>query len=229
MRTGRPFVCMKVAMSLDGKIAAKTGDSKWITSETSRAWVHELRDTYDAILVGIGTVAKDNPQLAGKKREPKRIILDSMLRISPKAKVLRDSNVILVTTTRAPRNKIQYFQKRGIVCKIFHQRPTRGKAKRIPRQEGATFKISIPPLLRFLAQQGVSSVLVEGGSEVFGSFIDKKMVDRFYWFIAPKIIGGRNAKPAIGGEGVLKVARSLQLKNWSVHEMGTDLLIEASI
>lgn len=210
MRTGRPFVCMKVAMSLDGKIATKTGDSKWITSEASRAWVHELRDSYDAILVGIGTVARDNPQLAGKKRKPMRIILDSTLRLSPKAKVLRDSNVILVTTTRAPRNKIQYFQKRGIVCKIF------------PR------KISIPPLLRFLAQKGVSSVLVEGGSEIFGSFVDKKMVDRFYWFIAPKIIGGKNAKPAIGGEGVLKVARSLQLKNWSVSEIGTDLLIEAS-
>jgi diaminohydroxyphosphoribosylaminopyrimidine deaminase/5-amino-6-(5-phosphoribosylamino)uracil reductase len=184
MRTGIPFVGMKVAMSLDGKIATKTGDSKWITSDASRRWVKKLRDTYDALLVGSRTVLLDNPTLAGAQREPRRIILDSQLRVSPRAKVLRDNNVIFVTTNRAPNSKIHFFKKRGIPLKIFSQ------------------KIQLHPLLRFLGKQNISSILVEGGSEIFGSFMDKKFVDRLYWFIAPKIIGGRKAKTAVGGEGI---------------------------
>lgn len=209
MRTGIPFVGMKVAMSLDGKIATKTGDSKWITSEASRAWVKKLRDTYDAILVGSHTVLRDNPVLAGAKREPKRIILDSKLRISPRAKILRDNNVILVTTNRVPKSKINFFKKRGIFLKIFPK------------------KIQLNPLLRFLGKQRISSVLVEGGSEVFGSFIDEKLVDCLYWFIAPKIIGGRKAIPALGGEGISSMRDALKFKNWKIQKIGADILIYA--
>lgn len=208
MRTGIPFVGMKVAMSLDGKIATKTGDSKWITSEASRAWVKKLRDTYDAILVGSRTVLRDNPTLAGSRREPKRIILDSELRISPRAKVLRDSNVILITTNRAPKSKLHAFTRRNIPLKIFSQ------------------KIQLHPLLRFLGKKGISSILVEGGSEVFGSFMDEKLIDRLYWFIAPKIIGGRKATPALGGEGILRMRNALELKNWKIQKIGADILIE---
>lgn len=209
MSTGIPFVGMKVAMSLDGKIATKTGDSKWITSEVSRAWVHKLRDTYDAILVGSRTVLRDNPNLAGKNRELKRIILDSELRISPKAKILRDTNVLLVTTKRAPKSKITFFQKRGYPLKIFPK------------------KIRLAPLLRFLGQNGVSSVLVEGGSEVFGSFIDEKLVDRFYWFISPKIIGGRDATFAVGGKGISRMKNILHLQKLDMQKIGDDILVEA--
>lgn len=207
MRTGIPFIGMKVAMSLDGKIATKTGDSKWITSEASRLWVKKLRDTYDAILVGSRTVLRDNPTLAGAKREPKRIILDSELRIPKRAKVLRDFNVILVTTKRAPKSKIHFFTRRGILLKIFPK------------------KIQLTPLLRFLGKQGISSILVEGGSEIFGSFIDAKLVDRLYWFIAPKIIGGRSATPALGGEGIARMRNALLLKNWQIQKIGEDIML----
>lgn len=210
MRTGIPFVGMKVAMSLDGKIATKTGDSKWITSEASRLWVKKLRDTYDAILVGSRTVLYDNPTLAGAKRQPKRIILDSELRISKRAKVLRNSNVILATTTHAPKSKIKFFTRRGISLKIF------------PR------KIQLAPLLRFLGTQGISSILVEGGSEIFGSFMDAKLVDRFYWFIAPKIISGRKAVPALGGKGISSMRAAVTLKNWRIQKIGEDLMLSST-
>jgi len=207
MRTGMPFVAMKVAMSLDGKIATKTGDSKWITGEASRTWVKKLRDTYDAILIGSRTALRDNPILAGSTREPKRIILDSTLRINEHAKVLRDSNVLLVTTERAPKSKIHFFKKRGIPLKIFPK------------------KIQLAPLLRFLGKQGASSILVEGGSEVFGAFIDAKLVDRLYWFIAPKIIGGRSATPALGGKGISRMRDAALLQNYRLQQIGNDILL----
>lgn len=193
--TGLPYVGMKVAMSLDGKIATKTGESKWITSEESREFVRNLRDDYDAILVGINTVLKDDPVLAGKHREPKRIILDSKLSVPSNAKVLRDSNVIVVTAEK--------------------------KTKKT--------RIELAPLLRLLGEQGVSSVFVEGGAEIFGSFIDEKLVDRFYWFIAPKIIGGREAKNAVGGDGVDKLKKALQLQNVEIRKIGSDIMIEGIV
>lgn len=200
MRTGLPFVTMKVAMSLDGKIATKTGDSKWITSPESRRFVKQLRDEHDAILVGIHTVLRDNPELKGMRREPLRIILDSKWQTPKSARVLRDSNVLLVTTRH---------KKRSIPCKVFPK------------------KIHLAPLLRFLGKRGISSVLVEGGSEVFGSFVDKKLVDRFVWFIAPKIIGGRSAKTAVGGEGVSLMKKALVLSRPQVHMVGSDFFVDA--
>lgn len=212
MRTGMPFIGMKVAMSLDGKIATKTGDSKWITGELARAYVKKLRDSYDAILVGRGTVTRDNPTLAGEKREPKRIILDSTLALSLQSKVLRDRNVILVTTRRAKSSKIKLLQKRGIQLKIFSK------------------KIALTPLLRFLGKQDVSSILVEGGSEIFGSFIDSRLVDRCYWFIAPKIIGGSAAKTAVAGSGISALDKALLLSaDYKVSFLGSDVLIEGKI
>ncbi len=202
MHTGMPFVTMKVAMSLDGKIATKTGDSKWITSPESRHFVKQLRDEHDAILVGINTVLRDNPELKGICREPLRIILDSKLQIPPRANVLRDSNVLLVTTRRS---------KASFPCKI------------LPK------KIRLAPLLRFLGSRGISSILVEGGSEVFGSFVDARMVDRFVWFLAPKIIGGRSAKTAVGGEGVSLMKRALQLSRAHVQTIGSDFFVDARL
>lgn len=208
--TVRPFVAMKVAMSLDGKIATRTGDSKWITSEKSRAWVKRLRDSFDAILVGKNTVLRDNPTLAGSHREPFRIILDSTLQIPSSSHVLRDNNVLLVTTAAVPKSRIAFFQKRGIPLKIFPQ------------------KIHIPALLKILPTFGVSRLLVEGGSEVFGSFLDAKCVDKLYWFIAPKIIGGRGAAPAVGGNGVRFMKGARQIKIWKISRLGGDLVIEGS-
>lgn len=208
MKTKIPFIGMKVAMSLDGKIATRIGDSKWITSEASRAYVKKLRDLYDGILLGVGTVMKDNPTLLGNHRKPLRIILDSTLRSPLTLKVFRDSNVVVATTARASQKKIKIFQKRGIPLKIFPK------------------KIQLTPLLRFLGKRGISSILVEGGSEIFGSFIDEKLADKFYWFIAPKIIGGRGAKPALQGKGIRFLSQAITLDDVNIQRIGEDFLID---
>lgn len=209
MLSGMPFIAIKVAMSLDGKIATRTGDSKWITSDMSRKYVRNLRDKYDAILVGSNTVLKDDPFLKGIKREQERIILDSNLKIPLTSKVFRDKNVFVATTKKAPKSKLKILEKRKIPFKIF-------KGEKIP----------LRPLLRFLANKNISSILVEGGSGIFGSFVDEKLVDKFYWFIAPKIIGGKNAKTAIGGEGVSKIAQAMDLNDCSFKKIGQDILME---
>lgn len=203
-----PFVAMKVAMSLDGKIATRTGDSKWITSGESRAHVRRLRDMHDAILIGIGTALKDNPNLAGKKTCPRRILLDSELKILPKAKLLRDKNVILVATARAKKSKFRLLQKRGFHIKIFQKR------------------ILLRPLLRYLKKQNINNILVEGGSEIFGAFLDAKLVNKLYWFIAPRIIGGEKAVPAVGGKGMLKMAKALEFSVIASRFIGKDIFME---
>lgn len=208
MAKNRPFVALKIAASLDGRIAANAGDSKWISSEQSRHYVKKLRNSFDAVLVGINTVLKDNPRLAGFVREPKRIVLDSHLRTPLNSKVLRDSNAVIAAVEGiADKRKIAILKKRGIEVKIFKK------------------KIIIPPLLRFLVQKGISSLLVEGGAKVFGSFIDAKAVDRFYWFIAPKIIGGKG-KNAIEGAGAAKIRQAVNLRKMSVGRIGPDIYIE---
>lgn len=201
-----PFVALKAAMSLDGKIATKTGDSKWITSDSSRKFVKNLRDKYDAVLVGIETVLKDNPRLCGSNTEPLRVILDSKLRIPLAAKVLRNKKVLIFTTKKAPRKKIGILQKKGFKIKIFPE------------------NIRIVPLLHFLGKQNISSVLVEGGSEIFGSFFDAKSVDKIYWFVAPKIIGGINAKPAVSGQGVNLLRKAAFISNLKILKSGDDCL-----
>lgn len=203
-----PFVAMKVAMSLDGKIATCTGDSKWITSGVSRAYVRCLRDMYDAILIGSGTALKDNPNLAGKKTNPVRVVLDSKLKISPKAKLLRDKNVILITTSAAKNSKIKLLQKRGFHIKIFPKR------------------ILLRLLLRYLKKQNINSILVEGGSEIFGAFIDAKLVDKLYWFIAPRVIGGKKAVPAVSGKGIFKMANALKFTIAKLRFIDRDIFME---
>lgn len=207
--TGLPFVSIKVAMSLDGKIATRANDSKWITSEESRAYVRDLRDSHDAILVGINTLLKDNPMLSGKKRNPRRIVLDSTLRINTNSRFLRNKNVLIITTDRAPKNKLDFLRKRGYPIKIFKR------------------KISIYPLLRFLGKIGISSILVEGGSAIFGSFIDARAIDKCYFFIAPKIIGGKTAKTAVSGVGVGKLNQSLRF-SYKLQKIGEDVMIEGT-
>lgn len=209
MKNKRPYVAMKVAMTLDGKIAASTGDSKWITCEKSRGYVKTLRDNYDAVLVGINTVLKDNPVLSGAAREPKRIILDSSLKIPVFANVLRDGNIMLITTDKAPKKKINFLNKMGAEVKVFKD------------------KIDIDPLLRWLHVKGISSVFVEGGSGVFGSFVDSKKINKIYCFIAPKILGGKDSIPAVSVRGAKFMKNALQLKFENIQKIGSDVLIEA--
>lgn len=212
MKTGLPFVALKVAMSLDGKIATRTGESKWITSEKSRILVKKLRAKYDAILVGKNTVLQDNPELTAFQKESVRIILDSSFESSLSAKVFQNNRAILVTTKKAKKAKIVALQKKGIVVKIFPE------------------KISLSPLLHWLLKEkNISSIFVEGGSEIFGAFFDEKLVDKVYFFIAPKIIGGKNAKSAIAGEGVKRLTNSLRISEWKFFQIGPDLFIEGEV
>jgi len=209
----RPFVALKFAMSLDGKLASRTGDSQWLTGEKARAFARDLRGAYQAILVGVNTVIRDTPHLGVRTKgmkDPMRIILDSRLRIPMNAPVLRDANVIIAITSSAPKVKIKNLEKRGIRVLIF---------------KGA--RISIPKLLAELRKQEIISVFVEGGGDILGSFIDAKIADTVYVFCAPLLVGGAGAV-SIGGKGVQKIARALRFKTVSVKSFGDDVLIVAS-
>ncbi|MDO8522329.1 MAG: bifunctional diaminohydroxyphosphoribosylaminopyrimidine deaminase/5-amino-6-(5-phosphoribosylamino)uracil reductase RibD [bacterium] len=209
----RPFVALKFAVSLDGKLATRTGDSKWITGEKVRHFARGLRGAYQAILVGVNTVIRDNPNLGARtkgKKDPLRIIVDSHLRIPQNALVLRDTNVIIATTSSAPKTKIKNLEKRGIRVLAFN-------GTRVP----------IPKLLAELRKQEVISVFVEGGGEILGSFIDAKIADKVYVFCAPILVGGTGAN-SIGGMGVQKIARALRFKTMSVERFGDNILVIAS-
>ena len=217
IQTKIPFVVVKIAQTLDGKIATATGQSKWITSARAREYSHRLRNDFDAILVGINTVLKDNPGLNAEQqfKRFKKIILDSSLRISLRAKLFKNtqaSDIIMATTQDAPKSKREFLLKKGvhvIVC------PSKGG------------RINIKWLLSELGRQDITSVLVEGGAQVVGSFLKEKCVDKFLIFIAPKLMGDQNALSAIQGISLLNVEHSQKLKNISVKHLGQDILIEA--
>lgn len=173
-RKKRPYIAIKFAASLDGKLATETGDSKWITNEQSRAYARKLRGQYQAVLVGIKTVLADDPHLGTKilgLKDPLRIILDSKLRIPPQAKVLRDKQVLIVTTSLANQQKLRQLRELGFDVIIVGE------------------KIKISNLLNILYQKEIISVMVEGGRSVLNSFIKANVVDKAYAFHAPIIIG----------------------------------------
>ena len=206
----RPFVAIKFAASLDGKLGTRTGDSKWITNEKSREFARNLRSRYQAILVGVNTVIRDNPHLGARKfgrRDPTRIILDSRLQIPLGAEVLRNNNVLIATTTIAPRSKIERLKERGAEVLVFS-----GK------------RVGIKELLSALSKKEIISVLVEGGGEALGSFVDARVVDKVYAFYAPIIIGGKNSL-VIGGRGADKIMKALYLKMISVKTFGDNILM----
>jgi diaminohydroxyphosphoribosylaminopyrimidine deaminase / 5-amino-6-(5-phosphoribosylamino)uracil reductase len=207
----RPFVTIKFAASLDGKIATKTHDSKWITNDKARQYARKLRSVHQAILVGINTVLHDSPNLGARTkgaRDPLRIILDSTLKIPMDSEVLRDNNVLLVTTTRAPEDKIQALQRKGTEVLQIQQE-----------------KITVTSILEELYKREIISVFVEGGSEALGSFVDARTVDRFYIFYAPLFIGGRDAISAVRGEGVATVTEALKAKDVTVQKLDDTILL----
>ena len=211
---GRPFVALKFAASLDGKLATRFGDSHWITNEAARAHARKLRGRFQAVLVGITTVLRDDPHLGVRtrgKNDPVRIILDPHLRIPLSARVLRDSNVIIATSRVASRRKKRILEKYGITVLTF-------RGKRIP----------LRALLATLRKMNIVSVLVEGGGEVLGSFIDEKLCDRAYVYLASILIGGKDAI-AIAGRGARRIEDALQLKDVSVTRFGDNTLISGSI
>jgi diaminohydroxyphosphoribosylaminopyrimidine deaminase/5-amino-6-(5-phosphoribosylamino)uracil reductase len=216
--TGLPFVIAKAAASLDGKIATRTNDSHWITGSKARIWAHRLRHQVDAILVGVGTIIADDPQLTtrlpgGKGKDPIRIVLDSHLRLPLHAKVLTQKSTaptwIVCTESAAPEKK-SAMQDLG--AKIILA-PTRNH------------RVDVESLLPLLGTHRISSLLVEGGAEVHGSFFEAGLVDKFHFFIAPKFIGGRQAPGILGGQGIERLAEAPLARDLSIHHLGPDLLI----
>ena len=211
-----PFVILKIAQSLDGKIATAAGESKWITSAKAREYVHRLRNEVDALLVGIGTVKADNPSLDCRKKNgknPYRIIVDSSLEISLNAKALKhsDRKTIIATTKKAPKNKITALEKRGIKVLIIKDQAS---------------KVDLRIMMKELGRLNVLSVMIEGGSSIAASALSGKIVDKVLFFVAPKIIGGKDAIPSVGGKSPNSLKKALKLINFESIKLGKDILIE---
>ena len=207
----RPFIALKFAASLDGKIATKTGDSKWITNKRARQFARKLRAEYQAILVGISTIMCDNPHLGVRdktKKDTLRIILDPKLRIPFESQVLRDDNVLLVTTFNASKKKIKFLQHKGTPILVF-------KNHEIPLKD----------LLVYLKDQEIISILIEGGGRTLGKFVDEELVDKVYAFYAPIIIGGEEGISVIGGSGAKYIKDAVRLKNVTFKKFDENMLI----
>ena len=219
IQTKKPFVALKMAMSLDGKIATSNGESKWITNEKSRAFAHRLRLQYSSILVGINTVLTDDPSLNvrlknSKTKNPLRIVLDSKLQIPLEAKIL-NINIAptwIATTKQASSIKIKQLENLGVKVLVF------------PKKEG---KIDLQFLMNELGKANIDSLLVEGGGTVNFGFAKEKLADKVYAFLAPKLIGGESAKTGMEGAGFASLSDAIDLKNLSYKKLKNDLLIEA--
>lgn len=212
----KPFIVLKAAMTLDGKIATATGQSKWITNETSRAYGYKLRDIYDGIMVGINTVIEDNPMLTARVdggKNPIRIVVDSSLKIDINANLVQDKSAktIIATTDKADKDKILKLQAQDVDVIVV--------------DKDKNDKVDIEKLLDILGQQNICSILVEGGATLSGSFVAKKLVDKVYFFIAPKIVGGKEAKTPVAGTGILNLQEALALKDIQVEKLDEDILI----
>jgi diaminohydroxyphosphoribosylaminopyrimidine deaminase/5-amino-6-(5-phosphoribosylamino)uracil reductase len=214
MRTGRPFVHLKLATSLDGKIATRTGDSRWITGPESRARAHELRHEYDAILVGTGTALADDPLLtdrSGKKRRRQlvRVVLDETLKISPDSqlvKTAKESPVLIFAGDSAPASKSETLESAGVEV----------------IRDAANGR-DLATILEELGQRSLQSVLAEGGGSVAGNFLDAGLVNKVSFFIAPTIIGGREAPAAVGGKGAGTLADAFELQDVEISQRGRDI------
>jgi len=215
--TGRPFGVLKGAASLDGRIAAAGGDSKWISSEASRRFAHRLRAECDAILVGVGTALADDPQLTCRTergRDPLRVVVDSNLRLPATAKMLScPGRTLLACLEGAPAER--------------RARLTAAGAEVLPLPADSAGRVSLPALLDVLGRRGVVSLLIEGGSEMNAAMLAAGLVDKLFIFLAPRLIGGRAAPGLVGGPGVARVADGLSLRFERVRRVGPDLLIEA--
>ena len=214
--TGLPFVNVKFAISLDGKIATKTGDSRWISGEGSREYVHQLRRAADVIMVGVNTVLSDDPQLtardsSGLEKQPLRVIVDGEARTPPTARLFSEPGTTIVATTPAAApNRVKKLEKAGAEVLEFSPR------------EGL---VNLEELIRELGRRELTSVLVEGGGTLLGSFFEQGLVDKVIVFIAPLIIGGKEARLAVGGKGAERIAQALRLSRVKVERYDDDVMI----
>ncbi|MDI6758619.1 MAG: bifunctional diaminohydroxyphosphoribosylaminopyrimidine deaminase/5-amino-6-(5-phosphoribosylamino)uracil reductase RibD [Candidatus Omnitrophota bacterium] len=214
-----PFVTIKVAQSLDGRIATREGDSKWITSDKSRIFSHRRRAGYDAIMVGANTVLRDNPMLNAwfSKKQPKKIIVDSELSISENANIFSSQvPVIIVTLPVEPGQETENrkaLSQKAVILEV------KGKAGQINLKE----------MMRKLAKIEIANIIVEGGGMLVGSLFDEGLVDKILFFISPKIIGGKNAISSVMGKGRARIDNVIKVKDMELKHFGEDILIEGNI
>lgn len=215
--TKLPYVVLKTAMSLDGKIATYAGDSKWITGEMARQKVQQMRSEYMGIVAGIGTVVADDPmlncRLEGKHRQPVRIVVDSQARISLKSRLVQtagDYPTIVACTPGAEEGKLKALQAAGVRVLLCTE------------QEG---RVNVADLLRLLGMQGIDSLLLEGGGELNYSFVRQGLIDEVCAFIAPKMIGGREAKTPVEGQGFGQMKEVVEWGKTEIEKVGKDVLL----
>jgi diaminohydroxyphosphoribosylaminopyrimidine deaminase/5-amino-6-(5-phosphoribosylamino)uracil reductase len=212
-----PFVTLKLAASLDGKIAAASGDARWISSEDSRHWVHQLRNQVDAVVTGVGTVIADDPQLTcriSNGRNPLRVILDSSLRIPLSAKVLLQHDParnIIITSKRSSHKKFRVLESLG--ARVWRIRVRHGRLPWIT-------------ILKQLAANGVLSVMIEGGARTAAWALQEKAVDKILFFYAPMILGG-DGRVMIDALGVKRIRHAVRVQRMRARKSGTDILVSA--
>jgi diaminohydroxyphosphoribosylaminopyrimidine deaminase/5-amino-6-(5-phosphoribosylamino)uracil reductase len=222
--TGMPFIVLKVAMTLDGKIATPEGESKWITGEKARTAVHALRGSVDAILTAIGTIKADNPQLTCRTEEdqnPARVIIDPSLEVRPDSNVLcipPETIIVMRRTEETGAAKPEILEKKRV---LLH------RGAQIIEYSGD--KVDMKWLMKELGKKGIISVLVEGGSSLNSYCLESGVVDKVMFFIAPKIIGGKSSFPAVGGRSFRRLEEAYRIHNITVKRIGEDILVEGYI
>lgn len=220
--TKLPWVAMKTAMTLDGKIATRTGDSKWITGAEARAYVHELRHRFMAIVVGIGTAVADDPllncRIEGRGvRQPIRVVVDSNARLSLDSQLVKTAGeyrTIVAHTRFAPEERVKALRETGVEMLLCKEK------------EGL---VDVRNLLELLGQSGIDSILLEGGGSLNYTFLSEGLADELYAFIAPKIVGGMNAKTPVEGAGMEKMADAINLELENVLNIGHDVLLKLKV
>jgi len=222
--TGMPFVTAKFAVSLDGKIATRSGDSRWISGDEARNYVHYFRYTADAIMAGVNTILFDDPRLTARccsgrggtaRKQPLRIIVDGKGRTPLTAQVFSEPGKTLIAL-----GKLVKLEEKTAFTQVG------AELLELPSPEGL---VDLPRLLEILGERGITSVLVEGGGILLGSLFDCGLVDKVIAFIAPIIIGGRDAKAAVGGRGVDKIVDALHLKRVRIEKLGDDLMVSGYV
>jgi diaminohydroxyphosphoribosylaminopyrimidine deaminase/5-amino-6-(5-phosphoribosylamino)uracil reductase len=221
-RTGRPFGIMKVAASLDGKIATRTGESRWITGESARHRVHEVRNVVDAVLVGIGTILRDDPMLTTRlgvqdQRDPARVIVDNLARLPLRAKVINRASTAptyVAVSGMASAARLEALEREGV---------------QILRVDDSPRRISLARLMQMLGKLGFLSVMIEGGAEINASALQEGVVDKVLMFLAPMLVGGKTSASAVGGEGIDSFVQAVRLDDVRIERFDGDVLVEGYV
>jgi len=218
IRYGTPLVVLKAAVSLDGKIATRTGDARWISGEQSRRHVHVMRDVVDAVIVGIGTVRHDNPRLTTRLpqggRDPIRVVVDGVGPLPLGAQVFQTdtaSHTWVAVAADTPAERVKSLQHRGVT---------------VLEAGGSHGRIRLEHLLKRLGEREITSVMIEGGQGIFTSAVEEGIVDKCVLFVAPILVGGKTAPSLLGGQGIEEIGQALRLSRLRIEQLGEDVLIE---